>query len=286
MFPTDFGEPAAFQLGRVIRTHGFWRADCPGVRQVLLKRFGGSDLCFIKYSRDILDASSRKVIPYWFPPMDRSGFFPEVSTYTRPCYVSARDSVVFFTGALNPFAAEHPTHRSSFTPGFSLTPCCFAEFLSRRGWVWAVVRWYWLRSKSVVGNSPEGGYGTGFLYVITIDSGAGTHVPAIYYGGQELPSRLYAYEHSVRYTSVVVAGYLNPRYRHEVVGQSRYVCYVEQFHMHRPGVRLEIDNEITSTFGPSIGAAHLLFAIPILFLLQGRKLIILSQQRGSCYSSP
>ena len=36
MFPTDFGEPAALQLRRVIRTDNFGRADVPGVSQVLV----------------------------------------------------------------------------------------------------------------------------------------------------------------------------------------------------------------------------------------------------------
>ena len=102
---------------------------------------GASDLCFMKYSRDILVASSRTIKAYCFPPMECTGFLPEVSTKTLPCLLSDRDWVVFFTGALNPFAAEHPTHGSSLTPGLSLTPCCFADSLSRRGWVWAVVRW-------------------------------------------------------------------------------------------------------------------------------------------------
>ena len=35
MFPTDFGEPAALQLRRTIRTDDFGRADVPGVSQVL-----------------------------------------------------------------------------------------------------------------------------------------------------------------------------------------------------------------------------------------------------------
>ena len=81
---------------------------------------GTSDLCFMKYSRDILVASSHTINAYCFPPMECTGFFPEVSTKTLPCLLSDRDWVVFFTGALNPFAAEHPTHGSSLTPGLSL----------------------------------------------------------------------------------------------------------------------------------------------------------------------
>ena len=72
---------------------------------------------------------------------------------TLPCFLSDRHSVAFFTGALNPFAVEHPTHGSSSTPGLSLLPCCLADSLSRRGWGWAVVRWCWLISTSVVGRS-------------------------------------------------------------------------------------------------------------------------------------
>ena len=36
MSPTDFGEPAALELRRVIRTNDFGRADVPGVSQVLV----------------------------------------------------------------------------------------------------------------------------------------------------------------------------------------------------------------------------------------------------------
>ena len=155
MFPTDFGEPAALQLRHVIRMDDFGRDDVLGVRQVLSSASGATDLCFMKSSFDILVASLQKIIPYCFPPIDSTVFSPERSTKTLPCFLSDRHSLVFFTGALNPFAVEHPTHGSSFTPGFSLTPCCLADSLSRRGWVWAVVRWYWLISTSVVGRSPR-----------------------------------------------------------------------------------------------------------------------------------
>ena len=112
------------------------------------------DLCFTKYYFDILVASSRNIIPHCFPPIDSTGFLPERSTKALPCFLSDRHSVVVFTGALNPFAVEHPTHGSSFTPASSLTPCCLADSLNRRGGVWTVVRWYWLISTSVVGRSP------------------------------------------------------------------------------------------------------------------------------------
>ena len=102
---------------------------------------GDSDLFLMKYIHDILVASSRKIIEYFLPPLDATGFSPLSFTKILLVFLSDRRSVVLFKRALSPFAAEHPTHGSSLVFGSSFTPCCSAVALSKRECVWAVVRW-------------------------------------------------------------------------------------------------------------------------------------------------
>ena len=128
------------------------------------------DLCFTKYYFDILVASSRNIIPHCFPPIDSTGFLPERSTKALPCFLSDRHSVVVFTGALNPFAVEHPTHGSSFTPASSLTPCCLADSLNRRGGGVDSGAMVLVNIHIGGGQKPGGNYSAGMFYVITISS--------------------------------------------------------------------------------------------------------------------
>ena len=102
---------------------------------------GDSGFFLMQYIHDILVASSRKIIEYFLPPSDATGFSPLSSTKILTIFLSDRHSVVLFKRALSPFAAEHPTHGSSLVFGSSFTPCCSAFALSKRGCVWEVVRW-------------------------------------------------------------------------------------------------------------------------------------------------
>ena len=111
------GGPTSLVSAKYVLFQGFW-----GIRLVLHEVFPRHPGRIITHDKSVLLSTYGM---HWL--------FARGVDKNLPCLLSDRDWVVFFTGALNPFAAEHPTHGSSLTPGFKLNSLLLHGFPQQTG---------------------------------------------------------------------------------------------------------------------------------------------------------